>query len=162
MRGEQQQRAALHRAYVKAKNTHGLFGQKAPRTCAVAPEMFRLMTHEIAASTRTRTRKATMLELLIEKMSCPTPAMAETCCRTAGRAQVPQHHVRVAERRGRRRAASFIVDAGTPMHIHERAMFFFSLSSHAERRLDVPWRAQAGSRMDRYLSRDEAERWATK
>ena len=85
-----------------------------------------------------------MLELLIEKMSCPTPAMAETCCRTAGRAQVPRHHVRVAERRDRRRAASYIVlDAGTPMHIHERAMmFFFSLSSHAERRLDVPWRAQ--------------------
>ena len=103
-----------------------------------------------------------MLELLIEKMSCPTPAMAETCCRTAGRAQVPRHHVRAAERRDRRRAASYIVDAGTPMHIHERAMFFFSLSSHAERRLDVPWRAQAGSRMDRYLSRDEAERWATK
>ena len=83
-----------------------------------------------------------MLELLIEKMSCPTPAMAETCCRTAGRAQVPRHHVRVAARRDRRRAASYIVDAGRNAPCRVRAMFFFSLSSHAERRLDVPWRAQ--------------------
>ena len=53
-RGNNSERHCI--VHVKAKNTHGLFGQKAPGMCAVAPEMFRLMTHEIAASTRTRTR----------------------------------------------------------------------------------------------------------
>ena len=89
-----------------------------------------------------------MLELLIEKMSCPTPAMAETCCRTAGRAQVPRHHVRAAERRDRRRAASYILDAGTRTHHAANERIFYSPPSSCtpKTRLDVPRRS---SRTDR-------------
>ena len=67
-----------------------------------------------------------MLELLIEKMSCPTPAMAETCCRTAGRAQVqPYRNITCVWQNdateGVRRATSWT--PGRQCTIHERAMF---------------------------------------